>query len=729
MPLKILRRQIFEKTAPLKFPWGRDVSRTFYVLISPKMCYLKDWFQRWFPIMDDKLRGIYPWIILDAKSKADTSQIITQVWDEAFSAETLNSLIGKGFRLVDTANQIILIGELTEENVVEKLKSIYNSFESRKLGSSQTSPYWVGLFLLRKKEEGEIKTPLDFDEFLSWAQEHLHRLFLVDISNGYSEISRQEDLHFLLGQLLYILTRKPMELENEFGGWLRRDSPEEGRCTGFSAISVLTPIDQLLEIALITKGAEVLEEAFFGDFPEERVGGYLNSLLNRTGLSSYETISSLLRRNPKYPLIDPLPGGGEPIWDLEHPEGFTSYLEDLDAKLPGYAEENERSMKEIERILLEDFRYELLDHLNAAISRERGGVGIAERFLEKLKKRMEDISKKIPDESSRPVYPDPLPLIRKLEDKIQKGPRRESVAVRTILLGITALLGALSSRALFDIPSLLFPLFFLLGIGGGLLYWYAWRNRTESLVIKIQRAIREKWDVLMKERCDRVMRGLIPNCISLIEEIESRVKATSCRLKELIDYSKSKHEAPAPMCSAFWMYAIKSSDEMREYSDMIGADISSMATRYLLNERPLELWERTSPSGSEEFNPWEWSLVEKAALMLIPYIGGILDLSVCRILRDSPERAENFAELFRRNSSPFIVLKAGGFGGEVRGTLEISEGGCEDIREMLENSVRGCFSSLSTTDSPTAYRISLFSFMEGIELNSLEVGGGQTCCS
>lgn len=110
MPLKILREEILKKTASQKYPQSETVSRTFYVLTSPSMNHLKDWFHKWFPVPDEDLKKIYPWITIEASSDlpANLSEIISQSWLEAFSAGTANNLTSNGFRIMDTANQIIL---------------------------------------------------------------------------------------------------------------------------------------------------------------------------------------------------------------------------------------------------------------------------------------------------------------------------------------------------------------------------------------------------------------------------------------------------------------------------------------------------------------------------------------------------------------------------------------------------------------------------------------------
>lgn len=324
----------------------------------------------------------------------------------------------------------------------------------------------------------------------------------------------------------------------------------------------------------------------------------------------------------------------------------------------------------------------------------------------------------IPASSSSPKYPDSSSLTQNLEDKTKKGPRKESVAIRTFLFSSATLLGIIGSQRFFDLPFISFPVGALIAAGGGLLYWYGWKNRIERLVIKIQEALNKKWRSLMEKKINELMRKLLPKYVSLIDEMIPKVDDASCRLRELIDYFENKHKAPSPSESAFWIYALKGREEVGEYSEMIDADISTVASEYLLEEKLLELWNRISPSGSSELNPWEWELVEKAGLKLIPHTQKLLNLSICEVLRDFPEKSDNFSQLFMRLATPFLKIEQAQ--GDIRGTFEISEEEiCRNLYNKLRDSVKGYFSNIEKNDSLTVYRLSLFSFFEGANLDSV----------
>jgi hypothetical protein len=736
MALEILHREIFNKTAALKFPRNEALARTFYLVLSPSMSHLREWFQKWFPASDDNIKKVQPWIIFDPLNGGDTlDEIISGACIDAFDIDVVNNLTTKGYRVLDTANHVILIGDLTEEGFIEHIGKVYDSFTrvADRFITHRVPLHFTGLFLVRNIDRGNdgkvtVKNIRNFAAVIQWMQQALNKVFLVDVSNPCGAVvSKSTDLHFFLGQLLYILTKKPIEFSKAqdsagFVEWVNRDCPSDGKCGGFSGISILSPIDQILETLLISKGGEVLEEAFFGGFQEEKAKPYLMSLLNRTHLNSEEVFRKMLLENKTYPLIKPLGNldGEKAKWDINRTEDFSVYIDSLDARLPADAAENRRIMENLSQKLLDDFRYSLLEHLNAVIINERGGLLIAERFLDELRKR---ISGMIPEKVTAPSYPDITNLIRTLENRCKKGPRLESVSVRTLVLVMAAAAGTLSSQGSFDLPAILFPFLACASAGGGVLYWYGSKNRIEGLVSDIWNNLFQKWNKLMEKETGEIYRSVLPQYIPIVDELASRVRDASKRLKEITTYFRNEFTAKVPDSSAFWIYALSSREHIMKYITSLKTDVVTTATDYLRDERPLELWNRTAVPGTHEPNEWEWSLGEGIGLRLLPLSQDIVDLSICRILRDSPEQVRNFSEVLRRSAEPFLNVKPGTQHCSVKASFEVPGEGCDDLHKQLEDSIKSDFGHIERRDSLTPYRISLFCFVENVDIDSLKLEG------
>src|SRR5664280_268355 len=485
MALGLLRKEIFNETASLKFPRVTVLARTFYLVLSPSMGHLQDWFHEWFPDSDEAISNVHPWYIADKNiSPEKLKEILTGIFLGAFSVEVSNKLISSGYRILNTANQVFLIGDLTEDGFDEYLKLVQTSFQKvvDDFGNHESPVYFTGIFLRRnltKNADGNVTAKFcgDFDNKLKTIKSKLDRVFFIDISNSAGVVvSKEKDMHFLVGQLLYILSKKPLEFSEEnnfaaFGEWLRRVSPQENLCNGFSGISILNPIDQMLETLLIAKGGEILDGAFFGDIDEKKVDFYTKSLLNNTHLNSLEVFSKMLKENGKAPLINPFNNikGVKASWNINQPDDFAAFIDDLDSNLPDDAEENRKIMAGLGQLLLDNFRYELLEHLNAAISNEKGGLLIAEQFLSKLKEMLTGMMpEKIPDHP----YPDISNLIHALVTICNKGPRKESVITRTSVLFLAAIAGIFSSQAMFDLPFIVFPILTILATAAVTVYWY-----------------------------------------------------------------------------------------------------------------------------------------------------------------------------------------------------------------------------------------------------------------
>jgi len=723
MPLEELRTKIYALTAPRKVPQSKYVSRTFYVMISPSLDHIAYWFHQWFPLTESGLELLYPWITSDQASKED---VLLRTWQQSFDAKTINGLIVKGYRIVDTTNQLIFVADLSEQEAherIQKVDQIFADLHKKQTGDSLPL-FRTGIFLVRPDDRGNNLS--NYDEVFAWAQGHLDRLFIVNMSNPRGAMyTDPTDLHFLIGHVLYVLTKGPIDAAiesrtDQYREWLKGNSPSNGWCTGFSGISVLVPIDQIMETILIGKAGELLQEALFQTPLDERVDARVLSFLNKSSLNSAEVFRKELAQNDRYPLLDPFAerqkvGGKTPSkWDLRNPEKFISLVDAIDAGLPGLASENGKIMLQIASKHFEEFRYQLLEEVNAIIAGEVGGFNVAESFLQKLR---EQIKKLLPKEVSPAQYSDVVPLTRRLAQDVQRGPRRESVSVRTIFLVFTSFLigWTVLDSSLFTIG-----LAFLAALTG-FIYWNAWTTRIERLVVSIWETLLGKWNSLLDHEETKVMFHKLPEYDATVNEVISQIKSAAERLKEIIDFSQENYLAPAPSGSAFWMYVLNRREDIVKYQKLIDVNLGDLTREYLVSRQPLELWQRLSPKGTSEWNEWEWKLIESAALHLLPHGTQVLELSVCQLLRENELQLDNILELIIRSAEPFLVLKPDEPKGSYAPTVEIQSEGCSDIRSRITKAIENNFRTVQIQDAKSIYRISFYCFSEGVNLESVLV--------
>ncbi|MDA8083095.1 MAG: hypothetical protein M0024_05510 [Nitrospiraceae bacterium] len=735
MPLEILRGDIASRTAQLKFPKREVASRTFYVVVSLSMAHLRDWFQRWFPASSEELKKILPWIVFPSTGGTDdVVGAVSSAWLNAYSAATINALTAEGNKVSDTATQVILIADLTEDGIQEKLETVYQAFEQimENVTTHKSPVVFSGLFLARNIEcsaNGSlgIKTSKDLKGLEGWMTRRIAKAFLFDISNPCGTIvSNANDLHFCLGQLLYILSKKPVEFamagdHQGFSEWATRGTARDRQCTGFSGISILSPIDQIMETLLLAKGGEVLQEAFFGGFSEERAGFYLKSLMNKMHLNSTDVFRSSMTRNPGFPLIDPFAAVTQEArtWDIDAAGHFIALVDGLDVRLQGDAQENRKTMDSLGKKSLDEFRYVLLEHLNQAVAGERGGLLVAGQMLSRLR---ETVAGMITGKPAVPVYPDVSSTIRRLESKSSVAPRRPAIVARTLMLTLALLGGFYGSQNLLDLPFIAFPLLALLGVSGGVVYWFASKAPLEKLVVDIWGNLHEKWTRLLDKETGEVVQEVLPKYMEIIDELLARVTEATSRLQEVVQFYRETYAAPVGENSAFWVYSLSSREEMLKYMPLLKVDVHAAAADYLAAEKPLELWNRVSAPGSTEPNEWEWRLGEGVGRFLLPSSDDLLNLSICRILRDAPEKLRRFEELLRRSADPYLNVVPGTPDCVKQGALETPQEGCEDIVTSLSSGLKGNYQHLHLTDSLTPYRISCFSFAEDVEMANLKLG-------
>lgn len=740
MALELLKDEIFKRTAPLKNPGGMLVCRTWYVLLSPAVHHLRDWYQESFPILDESLGELNQWILL--ADGADAEEINQQVNDSilrAFSADTATRLTSNGYRIMDGTNQVLLVGDLTVEGVLQSFERVHAGFTKSfaSFTGTQAANAFIGLFLLRtlKRQAGTdkfaVSVPPSFPALSSAMLNRLNKALLIDIANPAMVISNPADLHSLQGQILYCLTRKPTDfavLDNVggFTEWVNRSAISEGKISGFSGVSFVVPIDYVVETLLVAKAGEVVRAAFLAPIDSGAIARQQNSLLAATHLSDLTQLKGMLLNNDRYPLNNPFAsltaaGNDAPsCWNPDEPQKFVDFCDLLDASLPARAADNRAAMEVLGLKLVDEFRYSLQENINGILVNERSGIPSAVAFLEALQKHLGAIAVKPPPAL---VFSDVSVLVRDLERKIAGTPRRSALIARTALLAATALTGFAWNGWQFDVGGVTFLALAGLVPFACLFYWQGSQSILSREVLNIWQRLRDKWRKLMTNAVDEVVSHLVPEFAQVVAELLTQLQAAQKRVTEVLDYVSSDYAAVLPPANAFWIHALNDKAEVAGYGSLLTVDLDKAADEYIAFEKPLAFWERFASPGAESPNAWEWSLIEKASLRLFPHSEELFQLSACRILRDFPAKRENFTEVLRRSATPFLRIKPGTYQEMPRGVIEIYPHDCTDIKGQLKERLTGDIPTIDIGDSSSPYRISLFSFVEGVPVDNLVVEG------
>ncbi|MBE0674900.1 MAG: hypothetical protein IH591_09590, partial [Bacteroidales bacterium] len=267
-----LRREIAEITYSHKISEDKMVSRIFYVPVNEEFNSIQSWFSQWFPVHDEILQQIYCWLPSD--SDDDPKTLIESSWRKAMDANLLKKLTTKGYRLLDNSVQVIFLVDLSIPGSYEKLDKLIRIFNEY-VGNwgSGINVVYTGIAILRnyQAEGNKVIFPENLEPFFDLSAASLNRLFCVDITNPQGTfISDASDMNFFIGQLLYFLTQKPIDANSlhrssSYAEWVSKIDAQKGLATAFSAISLLLPIDYIMEVCLVRKGAELLENILFSN--------------------------------------------------------------------------------------------------------------------------------------------------------------------------------------------------------------------------------------------------------------------------------------------------------------------------------------------------------------------------------------------------------------------------------------------------------------------------------
>lgn len=721
-----LKHKIHQSTADREFFRPRKVSRTFFFLVSPVMSSVKKWVEEFFPVPEE-ISTCYPWL-LSKQGDSFQNEVEGSV-RAAFEAKRMEEITLRGFSILDSVNQVIVIADLCDRDVCAQIvngcKIIKNAID--RIIDPKTPVYWTAIFTLRSpqgqetvKEEGKnTLSPVSnvLDKICKEEFPHpFHRIFLLDISNPQGTlISDPKDQYCLIGHLLYFLSTYPLitESPDQYNDWLVK-TEEEGPASGFSAFSLVLPVNQILEAVALFKGAQVMKESLLTGQTVTHYPFYLNNFLQKNRLLELEEVKRALSEDSDFPLKDPL--SHLPDFFTMRPEDYVETVNALDASLPNTAKENEETMGKIGEKRLREWKESLEDHLEAMIGQEPGGLLVAKKFLQELGTHLEKL---VSEQVKLPQYNDPAPCISDIHRLNERGPRREAIYGRALTLAVVSEAGVSSLPvALVGKVSLLIGLP-LLAFALAAFYSYSNRQKMENQILKLERLLREKWRVLFDTGKRKVAKRLLEDFLKTVKQLQIEVDGALSRVTELVRYFQDEYIPVFPEDYAFRKFIVKEREELLRNESLCKTNVFRAAADYVERDRPLRLWRRLSPSGNSLPNEWEQRIMEMAAVRILPDCGDIVNLHILAMLQKEQEKFERFKTLIIRGIQPFVILRPGMPSGELNAVLDTEPKENQPVVGKLMNGLSGHFHNIRQFGLPSPYRLSVFGFRDGIKVDDI----------
>lgn len=712
-----LRQKIHQCTAEKTFSHPKKVSRTFFLLVSSGMFGVKDVVEEFFPIPEE-ISPYYPWILIEQK-RGMQSEVEACV-KGAFEAKRMEQITLKGFSIFDSVNQIIVIADLCEENICEKIvngcKSIKDEIE--KIIAPNLLVYWTAIFTCRRPQgQGGVAVSDVLNKICG--RESLpsfHRIFLIDISNPQGVlISDPKDQNCLIGHLLYFLSTYPLTTEStdQFHDWLVK-TEEEGLVSGFSAFSLILPVNQILEAVALFKGAQVMKESLLTEQALTYCSFYLNNFLQKNHLLEIEEVKKNVSEIGGFSLKDPL--SHLPDFFTMSPEDYIETMNALDASLPRISNENEETMWKIGEKRFQEWKESLEDHLETMIGQEMGGIKLAKKFLLELEKHLEGL---LAHKVELPQYDDPAPCISTIQQLNERGPRREALYGRAFTLAVASSAGVFSFPIALAGRIALMVGLPLLAFGLTAFASHVNRQRLENQIMNLERLLRGKWRILSDTGKRKVAKKLLEDFFKIVKQLQVEVDGALSRITELFRYYQDEYIPVFPEDFAFRKFIIREREELLRYANLSKTNLVRVATDYIERDRPLNLWRRLEPPGASLPNEWEQRMMEMAAIRILPDCGDIVNLRLIFILQEDQEKYERYKTLIIRGVQPFLVLRAGTSSGELNAVLETEPQENHPVVRTLMNNLSGYFQNIRQFGLSPFYRLSVFGFRDGLKIDDV----------
>jgi hypothetical protein len=356
---------------------------------------------------------------------------------------------------------------------------------------------------------------------------------------------------------------------------------------------------------------------------------------------------------------------------------------------------------------------------------------LTRKFLAELRV---ELLKLCPSSGAATPAPDRLDeLLTGLKRTIDTGPRTTTMLARALALSLVVCVGTYFLPLGFIIKAAVMVGVPVVSLGVAALMILNFRDRVSKQGEEVRKSLRKKWADLMKGELDKTMKEFLGLLVGQVELLEKEADAAEKRVQELVDFLRKRYVPPFPEEHAAWIYVARTREQLLKFAGLCNPDIIRVADTYLSADRPLYPWRRLSPARPDndtaepdEPNAWEWNLLEKAALRIVPSCSEILLQHVLSYLQGDPAAVERFQDVMAAATQPYVVLRPDRRTQEDRlAVVEIESEDVQPVAHELTRHLEKYFSTVRTLGQLSRYRVSVFGFLENALLTDVILGPGK----
>lgn len=686
----------------------------------------------------------YPWISINNDDKS--FDFITQSVLSAFDVSTTMKLARQGITVLDTINQLLLFADLSYLNSIDSLRSIIKTVRQTisSAGRRDNSLFITLIVNLRsvnkynpnednpqKREVHEtnnnILTPNDEIlrdlESAILKEKLFNRVFFIDITNQEGVfLTNPTEQYFLMSQLWYYFISKPTSDSepDDFIEWYNSVDSSEGLVSSFGACMARLPIAEIIELLTLKKGAELLEYSLIKESNENRYEFYFHNFIKDNSLIDLEHIRSEIRNDHIYPLYDPLMY--LPNYD---DVSISSYLKSLNEFKDSFTEAlnyNGQRTGHLRDVYHDKLLNSTTQYVDTILSHERGGIIEAIKFIEKTNNHLEGIiddakkTKQVFDNCDNETIEIAINTINDV--RINK-PSSEAIIIRSFLLmiGLWCLLFIIDfSTIVFLFGLFIVPIICLL-IGG--LYYSSVKKEIEDTCNNAHKMITETWESSMKsleiDTVEFVVNSLKEHLINLKEELEHCKK----RIDDTVSYYSDEYVPAISREQALAIDLVSSREDMLLWGKGIEVDFDATYINFRSKTELYVARERLTGSRVSAPTNYEASLVERAALQILPYFGSIANISVSKWLQKQQALITNSTNAMLIGANPFISPDPNiiPMDWSVRGVFESEK---DNSTEQMISEFQKHLDSIVMITPESRSRVTLFEFIDGVKFNNFD---------
>jgi len=706
----------------------KHLARTIHVVLSPGLGEVQELCKQRFSVPYLEAEQVLPWV----GPGPDDEFIITmrRCIAGTMALEASTAAAKAGYSILDNSNQIVVICDIRDEGAVERLRECIQTCRSavRDSGLATNAFFFVGIFI-----HGVGSTAINGKEKVSLGQlseEAFDRVFVLEHRNDSGVSIGHVEMLDLIAQLVAFLERRPtegdhVEGDRHYSDWLLGNSTTAGRITGFSACSVVLPIEVLVENSVRGHAVLILREALFKSPDPKQVQHQVDSVLNGCHLRSVDDACEFLDSS----LGGPIPG---PMGNSIAEAGATNRFEsemfgslrdgicrlcDQESLIDGYISDRFSAMQPVLDGMQEKYRQDLDEILAESFTSHRGCVSLAQEMADDLERRL---GVTLADEFEEVESESPAAAIESLVVDWNAGPDGLSLLVRVFLVvGVLMAMAFGIVGASFKIKLILMMAAFLVG-GATLVYWNIWRAGIKSQMARCWSLLFDEIKVQERNSALAALGGRRQFFLHSVRDLRQKLDSISSRLTWLLDSFNSHNLPQEDRWSNLWRRQETSVEDLLRMTEMVVYDSDILLAEVLSTDNPLAGWRDVFSEGSEAIREEEWRIVERVAIRLLAHADKIFAMSACNLIPPGSEKLDIFRNVLYETYRPFFKPQPGTSMGALRARFEIPGSGCVDGVAETPCLMAASFDDHYVVGSDP-YRISLLTFLEDIHMEALGI--------